>query len=128
MALWIGAEMAGETSRGVIDGVPAIPSSMFEDVGRSLAAHGGAAMLIAPFSGIPYKVYAVEMSLDGWSLPSLLGWTLLGRSLRLGPVAAALGAAGWLARRIGVPARAQVALYAAGWSALYAAYWWRTGF
>jgi membrane protein YqaA with SNARE-associated domain len=128
IALWIGAEVAGQTSRSVIDGVPAIPSSMFEDVRRSLATHGGAAMLIAPFSGIPYKVYALEMSLAGWSLPSLVGWTLLGRSLRLGPVAVALAAAGWLARRIGVPERVQVALYVAGWAALYATYWWLRGF
>lgn len=128
VVLWMGAQVAGESLRGVIDAVPAVRSPMFEAVRASLAGYGGAAMLIAPFSRIPYKVYALEMSLAGWSLPSLLGWTLVGRSLRLGPVAAAMAGAGWLARRIGVPVRAQVALYATGWIALYGVYWWVTGF
>ncbi|MGQ0847561.1 MAG: hypothetical protein ACT4OP_00310, partial [Actinomycetota bacterium] len=65
------------------------------------------ALVLAPLSGTPYKIYAAEWAIRGWGLPALLAWTVPARALRIVPVA--LFAAGmgailrrWLMKRPGL--------------------------
>jgi hypothetical protein len=102
---------------------------MFSESGRALAQHGGIVMLAAAFTGIPYKVWALEMIFGDWSLPSVVAWTIPARAMRLGLVAGVAALVGWLGRRL-IARRPRLALggWLAIWVAIYAEYWTRVGF
>ena len=117
------------SARAAIDAVPAIPAYMFADAGRSLVNGGGVVMLASAFTGTPYKVWALEMTALGWSLPSLVAWTVPARAIRLGGLAALTGLAGragraWISRH----PRASAGGWLGIWIVVYAVYWTRTGF
>ena len=117
------------SARAAIDTVPAIPASMFAEAKRSLVGHGGVVMLASAFTGTPYKVWALEMTALGWSLPSLIAWTIPARAIRLGGLAALMGFAGWAGRTtIGRHRRAALGAWFGVWVVVYAVYWTRTGF
>jgi hypothetical protein len=129
MVLFVWAQ-ASESSAGVaVEGVPAVHPWMFSESGRALAEHGGIVMLAAAFTGIPYKVWALEMIFGDWSLPSVVAWTIPARAMRLGLVAGVAALVGWLGRRL-IARRPRLALggWLAIWVAIYAEYWTRVGF
>src|SRR6202011_3255011 len=74
--------------------VPGIHPASLALATTRVSDHGVGALLPAAFQGIPYKVYATQLTLAGVSLPVLLLWTIPSRALRLVPVAAAAGAGG----------------------------------
>lgn len=127
--VWWLAASSPDTATHVVDSVPAIHGSAFVEASARISDSGGAALLAAPFTGIPYKVWALELALRGWALPPLLLWTVAGRALRLVPLALVTAAAGWAARRwLRVASRNLLILWGAGWIVIYAVYWSRTGF
>ncbi len=106
--------------------VPGIHPASLALASTRVADHGAGALLPAAFQGIPYKVYATQLTLAGVSLPVLLLWTLPSRALRLVPVAAVAGASGRflqgsLRRHFGL----WVGAYVLSWALFYAWYWTR---
>lgn len=123
------ASAVGAPMRSFIDGIPGVPTSMISEVQSGLTDSGGAAMVAAPFSGIPYKVYVVEMALGLGDLVSLLLWTIPARMVRIAPVAAIAGLVGhWAPQRLPLGRPALLAAYAVLWSAIYLAYYTAVGF
>ncbi|MDP3984037.1 MAG: hypothetical protein Q8Q52_03405, partial [Acidimicrobiia bacterium] len=94
VATWLGPEL-----RDVIEAVPGIPLEMVTHAQGELVADGGAALVLAPLSGVPYKIYAAEWSIRGWGLPALLAWTVPARALRIVPVALLAAGLGSIVRR-----------------------------
>src|ERR1700675_4367640 len=86
---WLGAH-----ARDLLLWVPGIHAATLGVASRHISDHGAAALLPAAIQGIPYKVYATQLTLADVSLPALLVWTIPSGALRLVPVAAAAGAAG----------------------------------
>jgi membrane protein YqaA with SNARE-associated domain len=129
LVLYVVTRAIGSGMRDVVDAVPFVPHRMLAQAQHDLTVHGGAATVIAPFARIPYKVYAVEMSLRAWSPWSLLLWTIPARAVRIVPAALLAGGVGWLVRRrLRRRPRVGLALYAVLWIAVYANYWRSTGF
>lgn len=101
------AAALGFELRDTIERVPGIPPEMVACAQSELAEHGGAALVLAPFSGTPYKIYAAEWAMRGWGLPALLAWTVPARAIRIVPVAVVTALVGmwgrkWLMRRSGL--------------------------
>ncbi len=119
--LWLGPE-----ARHYLLFLPGIHPSTMAEARARISDHGASALLIAGFAGIPYKVYATELTLAGTSLPTLLFWTIPSRALRLLPVAAAAGLGGRVfARSIERYFVHWVVAYALLWAVFYAWYWSR---
>jgi hypothetical protein len=119
--LWLGT-----FANHLLLGIPGIRPTTLALASSGTADHGAGVLLLAAFQGIPYKVYATQLTLAGVSLPVLLLWTVPSRALRLLPVAAVAGAGGrlWqgsLQRRFGL----WVAAYGLFWISFYAWYWSR---
>lgn len=106
--------------------IPGIHPSTLSAAEARIAASGAEALLPAAFSGIPYKVYATELTLAGVSLPALLAWTVPSRLIRLVPVAATAAGLGHLASRLIDRYLPLIAgLYGISWAAFYGWYWSR---
>jgi hypothetical protein len=119
--LWLGPH-----ARQYLLFLPGIHPSTVALASARISDHGASALLIAAFQGIPYKVYATALTLDGISLPVLLFWTIPSRAFRLLPVAAAAGLGGRIfARSIETHFRLFVGAYAVFWTAFYVWYWTR---
>jgi len=119
--LWVSASATHLLLR-----IPGIHPASLALASARVSDHGAGALLVAAFQGIPYKVYATELTLAGVSLPVLLLWTIPSRALRLVPVAAAAGAGGRilqgsLRRHFGL----WVGAYVLFWVAFYTWYWTR---
>ncbi len=78
--LWSGADPDGAAK--LISRVPAIGPTMFEQVGESLKSDGIGALLMGPFLGIPYKVYAAQASTAGIGLGAFFLASIPARLLR----------------------------------------------
>jgi hypothetical protein len=118
---WLGAHASDLLLR-----VPGIDAASLALATARVSDHGAGALLPAAFQGIPYKVYATQLTLAGVSLPVLLLWTIPSRALRLLPVAAAAGVGGRilqgsLRRHFGL----WVGAYLLFWVGFYAWYWTR---
>lgn len=119
--VWIG----GHASQLLLS-VPGIHPAMVALATARISDHGAGALLPAAFQGIPYKVYATQLTLAGVSLPMLLLWTIPSRALRLVPVAAAAGAGGSILQgSLRRHFRLWVGAYVLFWVAFYAWYWTR---
>jgi hypothetical protein len=119
--LWLGAHATDLLLR-----IPGIHPANLALASSRISGDGAGALLPAAFQGIPYKVYATQLTLVGVSLPVLLLWTIPSRALRLVPVAAAAGAGGRilqesLRRHFGL----WIDAYVLFWVAFYAWYWTR---
>src|SRR2546430_15300997 len=106
--------------------VPGIHPASLAIASTRISDHGAAALLEAAFQGIPYKVFATQLTVAGVSLPVLLLWTTPSRALRLVPVAAIAGAGGrWLQSSLRRHFWLWVGAYAVFWVTFYAWYWSR---
>ena len=121
--LYLWAAQDAESPRRLVSQVPFVTSAMFQSTSADLDSHGLTAMLMGPFSGIPYKVYAVQAPAHG-GLALFLLFSVPARLERLlgsGLLFLALGA---LQRRY-VPTKLRLGLmvWALFWSLSYAFYW-----
>ena len=119
-AMFVFARAEPALARAAVDGVPFVPSRLFDDAAALAAAHGGASILVGAFQGLPYKLFAVQAP-EVQSLAAFVAWTVPGRAARfLLVVALALLASRWLGRRF---PRGLLAAWALAWIAVYATYW-----
>lgn len=128
LVLWSATLAAAGPLWPLMDAVPGVSPAMIERVEATLADGCREALLTQPFSGAPYKLYVTGWSQAGCGTTALVLWTLVGRALRLVPVAAVAGGVGVLLRPV-VRARPGIVLglYLAAWAAFYAAYFLRVG-
>lgn len=105
-----------------LDRVPAVSSPLIDTTRAAMEQRGALAMLIGPFTGVPYKLFAAQALDTGMRLPELLAWTIPARlPCFVALVLASHAAAAWLRprlRRGAVPA-----IWAAAWVVNYALYW-----
>ncbi len=85
---------------GVHPPAPLTTPRMHAVAAAQLDADGAAALRHQPFSGIPYKVYAVRAGSERVGLGSFTAWTAVARGGRILAVGAALSLAGLLLRRL----------------------------
>jgi hypothetical protein len=119
MFAWAGTDPA--VAEAALDAVPAVSPAMLAEVRAELAARGWLAPFLGPLRGVPYKLYAVESAVLGWSPPAFLLVSVPARLLRfLAVTALAAALAHGPLRRLGLPAKRW--LHVAAWTAFYAAY------
>jgi len=122
--MFLGAQRDAAGMRNRLDAVPAISRDFIAATGAGLQQDFGAQMLRGGFTGVPYKILAVEAGAGGQSLAEFLAWSVPARLSRwvllviLGRGVTVLvrryskhGADRWL-----------WTLWAAGWSIVYAVY------
>jgi membrane protein YqaA with SNARE-associated domain len=110
-------------ARSAIARVPLVSAAMLAQVQASYRTHGIGAVFLGPWSGIPYKVYAVEA-------PPFLGAAefvmsaATARALRFLLLWAVFGIVGqWLLQRRGWTIVKIVKAHGAFWVLFYAFYW-----
>ncbi len=112
-----------EAAGSVVMSVPFVRDSMVEKVRSDYEEAGARGLLRGPFSGVPYKLYAVEAP-GRVGFGEFITWSGPARLQRFagGVLVAAL--VGWFARR---PMRRRpwiaVSVWGTYWAALYAWYW-----
>ncbi|TVO76987.1 hypothetical protein [Sedimenticola selenatireducens] len=110
-----------------VEAVPAISSDMTQKVHAQLSAQGLVSLFIGAFSGIPYKIYAVQVAhseLSPWFFLLATIPARLSRFLLVVWVAHRLS--DWLRRRY--TQRVLLRLWAALWTCFYVGYlWWMPG-
>ncbi|HEX8003245.1 MAG TPA: lysophospholipid acyltransferase family protein [Mycobacteriales bacterium] len=85
---------------GVHPPAPLTTPRMHAVAAAQLDAEGAAALRHQPFSGIPYKVYAVRAGETRTGLPAFAAWTVAARGGRIVAVGLALSLAGLALRRL----------------------------
>lgn len=110
-------------ARGTIARVPFLRAHMFEEVARGYERRGVRALLRGPWTGTPYKIFAVQAPGRVGAVEFLLV-TVPARAQRFVAVALLFGLAGnWLRQRRGWTPGWLLAVSAAVWVLFYAAYW-----
>ena len=113
--------------------IPAISSTMVAKVDAQMGTRGFSALMIGPFTGTPYKLYARSAAAQGMSLSGLVLWTLPARLARFVPVTGAISGIAVLSRRCGLsapdrglprllgvsPRTVELAIFLLGWTAFY---------
>ena len=108
-------------ARAVTSAVPAISNSMVSEVGADVQNRGATAIFAAGFTGVPYKIYAVECGAAGIGMAGFVLATSVARLARfLGSVFLAAGLARLMARRF-APATVSRTLVIC-WIGFYAGY------
>jgi hypothetical protein len=93
------------------------------ETGSALEADYGRQMLRAGFTGVPYKILAVESGARAQGLATFLGWSVPARLPRwVLVVLLARGVATVVRARAARPDRVLWTLWAAGWSIVYLVY------
>ena len=109
--------------RALLDRVPAIDPALVSRTGAALEAGYGRQMLRAGFSGVPYKILAVESGARSRGLATFLGWSVPARLPRwVLVVLVARGVATAVRARMARPDRVLWGLWAALWSIVYGVY------
>jgi hypothetical protein len=121
--MYLAAAHAPAELRALLDRVPAVSSALVAQTGAALQADYGAQMLRAGFTGVPYKILAVESAAQGRELAAFLAWSVPARLPRwLLLVLLARGVATVVRARKVRPERVLWALWAAGWGIVYVVY------
>ncbi len=114
---------APDRARALVAAVPAISEGFIAATGAALHADFGCVLLRAGFTGVPYKVLAVESGAQGQSLAAFLSFSVPARLSRwVLLVLLARGVAMFVRARIPQADRVLWALWAIGWSVVYAVY------
>jgi len=109
--------------RALLEAVPAVSGALVSETGAALESGYGRKMLVAGFSGVPYKILAVESGAQGRGLAAFLGWSVLARLPRwVLVVLIARGVATAVRARVASPDRALWGLWGALWSIVYVVY------
>lgn len=109
--------------RALVAAVPAISEGFMATTGAALGVDFGPAMLRAGFTGVPYKVLAVEAGAQGPSLAAFLAFSVPARLSRwVVIVLLARGVASLVRARARHAERVLWVLWAAGWGVVYAVY------
>ena len=118
----LAADSPGRT-RALLELVPAINANFIAATGATLQEHYGSQMLRAGFSGVPYKILAVESAAQGQSLATFLGWSVPARLSRwVLIVLLARGVTLFVRSRFAEADRVLWTLWGAGWSIVYVVY------
>lgn len=108
-------------ARTVVGAVPAISATMTSEVSADLQKGGATAIFAGGFTGVPYKIYAVESGAAGIGMAWFLLATLVARLTRfLGSILLVTGLAWLMAQRF-APATINRMLII-GWIGFYAGY------
>ncbi len=111
-----------EAVLAVFDQIPAIGPELIGRVHTQLDALGGWAVMIGPFTGLPYKLYAAMSASAGLGLAEFLTISVPARGLRFVLLTLVAGlAARWATPRFG--ARRVRLVWLALWVLNYALYW-----
>ena len=110
-------------ARDTIAGVPFITNQMLAKADQSYRARGIGAVFLGPFSGTPYKLYAVAAPAYVRELPFLTA-TVPARAERFTLVCLLFGfAASWIRQKWQWSAKRLVVLHGFVWILFYAFYW-----
>lgn len=119
------SERSPAAAHAAVVHVPFVRESMFTQVQDGFRKDGVMAMAIGSFSGLPYKLYAVEAPKYCRATTFLLA-SPPARAIRFLLVWFGFGAvAAWLRKYRGTRAATLLKIYAAIWFACYALYWGR---
>lgn len=120
MYLWAARDHAAASA--VVEQVPAISRDLMARVTAQLREQGAGAAIVGAFSGVPYKIYAVEAHTAGIKLTTFAALSIPARMSRFLLVALLAGLVSHLlARKVSL--RWRYALLASLWLVFYVAYW-----
>jgi hypothetical protein len=103
--------------------LPAIGGSLVADTSTALRTDYASAMLRAGFTGVPYKILAVESGSHAQGLATFLAWSVPARLSRwVLMVLAARGVAVVVRRYVRRPDRVLWVLWAVVWGTVYVVY------
>ena len=123
LLMYLAAADSPERMRALLDLVPAIDADFVAATGATLQDQYGSQMLRAGFSGVPYKILAVESGAQGQSLATFLGWSVPARLSRwVLVVLIARGVTLFVRSRFGAADRVLWTLWGAGWGMVYVVY------
>jgi hypothetical protein len=123
LVMYLAAVDSPERMRALLELVPAINGDFIAATGAALQEQYGSRMLQAGFSGVPYKILAVESAAQGQSLATFLGWSVPARLSRwVLIVLLARGVTLFVRSRFAGADRVLWTLWGAGWSIVYAVY------
>ena len=77
MYLW--GSRDAEAARHVLDMIPAISPAMIWMTGYELGDQGLVSMILGAFTGVPFKIYAVEAGALGTGMSAFLGMAVIAR-------------------------------------------------
>jgi len=124
MYLW--GSRDAESARNLLDMIPAISPGMIWMTGYELEHEGLASMTRGAFTGVPFKIYAVEAGAGGAGLGAFLGVSVVARLTRFMFGALIAAAAASVLRRL-YGERTIITLLASFWILFYAWYFTVTG-
>lgn len=124
MYLW--GSRDAETVRHMLDMIPAVSPGMIWTTGYEIEHAGLASMIRGAFTGVPFKIYAVEAGIVGTGLGTFLGMAVIVRLMRFVLAALIAAAAASLLRRV-FSERIALSLFASFWILFYAWYFTVTG-
>jgi len=110
-----------ESARQVLDMIPAISPGMIWMTGYELQHSGLVTMIRGAFTGVPFKIYAVEAGAMGAGLSAFLGMAVIARIIRFVLAVLIATAAAKLLRRF-CSERTLLSLLAGFWTLFYAWY------
>jgi hypothetical protein len=123
LLMYLAAADSPERMRALLDLVPAISADFIAATGVTLQEQYGSQMLRAGFSGVPYKILAVESAVQGQSLATFLGWSVPARLSRwILVVLLARGVTMVVRARFAAADRVLWALWGVGWGIVYVVY------
>jgi hypothetical protein len=108
--------LLGPESLHLLTFVPAITPLMVVNAGTSVHHWGLLSLFYAPFSGIPYKVYVAQLSLQGYSPFLVLFLTIPSRITRFALVYCASAGTGLILKN-------NIQKYKIYWGILYFSFW-----
>jgi hypothetical protein len=109
--------------RALLDRVPAVSDGLVATTGAALQSDYGLQMLRAGFSGVPYKILAVESGAQGQGLAAFLAWSVPARLSRwVLVVLLARAVATFVRAHAARPDRLLWALWGTGWGIVYLVY------
>lgn len=110
----------------LVAAVPLVGESMVAEIGALVNRSGLQTLIVAPFEGVPYKIYAAQAGVQSMPLLPFIGQSILARAIRILPMTLGAGLIGHLLRKTHRwNNRIILGLYALLWIGIYTAYYLR---